>query len=103
MSSEPSEAASEHVTTICRICGAPGILAQGPWPVPISDAFCDTCFELERIAWWVWRRLNPGKAKIEAPIPFMKSKDDYPPDVFNKSVLEIETYFRSVFLHNSCE
>ena len=99
MPSEPSEATRKSISASCRICGQPGILAQGPWPVPISDAFCLTCFELERIAWWVWRRLNPGKAKIEAPIPFMKSMDDYPPDVFNISIQEIEDHFRRMLKH----
>jgi len=49
----------------------------------------------------VWRSLNHGKAKIEAPIPFMKSKEDYPHDVFNKSVAEIEDHFRRKILSRS--
>ena len=43
--------------------------------------------------------MNPGKAKIEAPIPFMNSKDDYPPDVFNISIQEIEDHFRKMLKH----
>ena len=99
MGSEQSERIQKHIVAPCRVCGQQGILAQGPWPVPISDAFCLTCFKLERIAWWVWRRMNPGKAKIEAPIPFMKSKDDYPPNVYNTSDQEIADHFRRMLQH----
>lgn len=80
----------------CSCCGSSGRLTQGPWPIPVSWVYCSTCYELEGIAYSVWRRLNPDKLKTEAPIPFMKSLEDYPPDVLCMSYKEIEEHFRQV-------
>ena len=75
----------------CRCCGGPGILAQGPWPVPFSECYCDICYELEAIAFQVWLELNPEPEQWP-PIPFMESKEDMP---LSKSLEEIKAFFRN--------
>jgi len=66
---------------LCECCGEkPGSVTQGPWPLPISTCHCNDCYTLEGVAYAVWRELNPTVHKFQAPVPFLKGKQDYPPE-----------------------
>jgi len=78
----------------CACCGEPGKLTQGPWPLPKSECYCNDCFDLEGIAFNVWRELNPTIHKSAAPIPFLKSKADWPPNAYAMTGEEVKTWFK---------
>jgi len=87
----------------CQCCGEKGELSQAPWPLPISTCHCNDCYVLESIAFSVWRELNPTIPKVNAPVPFLKSKDDYPPDTLkgyaNKA--NLREWFRSKLVNQN--
>jgi hypothetical protein len=60
----------------------------------MSDTYCDDCYALESMAYGVWRELHPELHKFSAPVPFMRSRDDRPPDAIEKTAEEIKAFFR---------
>lgn len=82
-------------TMLCECCHEkPGSTTQGPWPLPVSTCHCNDCYALESIAFSVWRELNPGLSKFNAPIPFLKGKQDYPPETLKGKASELREWLR---------
>lgn len=81
----------------CQCCGEKGTVSQGPWPLPMSTCHCNDCYALESIAFSVWRELNPTTPKFNAPVPFLKSKADYPPETLKgkENAGKLREWFKS--------
>ena len=87
---------------VCECCGEPtGRCTQAPYPMPLSNCLCDDCHALESIAFGVWRELNPGISTFNAPIPFLKGKQDYPPEILKGAgkAAELKDWFRQKLKH----
>lgn len=81
-------------TGTCLCCKQPGKFGQGPWPLPVSECYCDDCFTMEGIVYGVWRDLNPGVYKFAAPIPFLWSKADWPPNAYEMTREQVQAWFK---------
>ena len=81
----------------CSACGEDGKFAQAPYPLPYSDCWCDTCCELEGIAYVVWRDMFPDEHKFNVPFPFLTSVEDIPPDCLTLNLEEVKTFYREKF------
>ena len=79
----------------CIVCGEPGELAQAPYPLPYSECYCNICYELESIAYSVWRNMYPEIHKFNAPVPIMESQEDIPPDCLSLTLEQVKDFFRS--------
>ena len=79
----------------CVVCGDAGQLAQAPYPLPFSECYCDTCYELEWIAYCVWREMFPNEPKFKAPVPIIKSLDDIPPYCLWLKLEEVQEFYRN--------
>lgn len=77
----------------CHICGEEGKLSQAPYPIPISNCYCNICYELEGIAYDVWATLYPQESKYNAPVPIMKTIEDKPPDCLSLTLEEVKEFF----------
>lgn len=78
----------------CVVCKKPGEVTQAPYPLPISECYCDICYELEHIAYWVWREMFPNEPKWNAPVPIIKSLDDIPSYCLFLSLKEVQEFYK---------
>jgi hypothetical protein len=78
----------------CSICGENGKFSQSPYPVPFSDVYCDTCYELEEIAFNVWCDLFPETSLMNMPIPFTRTKQDLPPNYLEMTLEQVQEFYR---------
>jgi hypothetical protein len=81
-------------TLPCEGCGEPGRNTQGPWPLPVSMTFCDLCYEMEGIAYNVWRELNPKIGKYAGSLPLLKITG-IPDNPTSLSLDELKEFFRN--------
>jgi hypothetical protein len=85
---------SDRAEEICLVCGGVGRTAQGPWPLPFSMPFCDLCYELEGIAYDLWRSKNwqSAAAKFSCPIPLLDNFGCWPEDIKSWSLDKVKEY-----------
>lgn len=74
----------------CYVCKEEGIISQGPWPLPITECYCNKCFALESLAYTVWRKLFPEISKFNAPIPIIRSMADIPSECIDVTFEEMK-------------
>ena len=81
----------------CICCGKPGEVAQCPWRFAYSTCHCSLCWELESIAYGVFRDMFPSIMKQSCPLPFLKGVEDIPSEWEEMSLEDVQDFFKKKF------